>query len=160
MIVISETASWVLQHKYWTTHLLAAVMVMAVGDPVAADVVFLVEATTNLESSFNDMKSNYITQILNHFNPAFNDDPDMAIDVSIVNKFSYWDFVDDSYLLTPVCVRCILFHFAKFSDSALDCIFHIPYDVPRSRISSSTGVKSMRHSEIKDFHQEWTSLVR
>ena len=51
-------------------------------NPVAADIVFLVEATTNLEASFSDIKNHYISQILNHFNPAFNDDPDMAIDVS------------------------------------------------------------------------------
>lgn len=58
-------------------------MVVSTQNPVAADVVFLVEATTNLESSFSDMKNHYISQILNHFNPAFSDDPDMAIDVSI-----------------------------------------------------------------------------
>lgn len=57
-------------------------MVMSPPRRPVADVVFLVEATSNLESSFSDIKSNYIGQILSHFNPACADDSDMAIDVS------------------------------------------------------------------------------
>ena len=57
-------------------------MVMSPPRRPVADVVFLVEATSNLESSFSEIKSNYLGQILTHFNPACADDSDMAIDVS------------------------------------------------------------------------------
>lgn len=55
-------------------------MVVTVAQAGAAtDVVFLVEATSNLESAFIEIKNNYVTQILNHFNPT--DDTEIAIDV-------------------------------------------------------------------------------
>lgn len=50
----------------------------------ASDVVFLVEATSNLEPSFGDIKTNYISQILSYFNPTFGEDAELVVDVSII----------------------------------------------------------------------------
>ena len=59
-------------------------MVVTATTAPANDVVFLVEATTNLESSFSEIKSSYISQILNYFSPSFGDDAEMIVDVSVL----------------------------------------------------------------------------
>ncbi|XP_067935489.1 mediator of RNA polymerase II transcription subunit 25-like isoform X2 [Watersipora subatra] len=53
---------------------------MVIATAQANDVVFLVEATTNMEASFSELKSNYIIPILNYFSPAAVDDLDLLVD--------------------------------------------------------------------------------
>lgn len=74
-----------------------------------SDVVFLIEATSNLEQSFNEIKSSYLGQILSYFNSAFGDESDVAIDVSI--NFLLLSMFFNSHILT--FTYCLLWYLSR-----------------------------------------------